>query len=253
MWRRWNTKTWSSPSGTWVENTNWDLFGNTTIWTLKVPFVPIKLSVSYLCSANLSNTYFFFFERFQTPCVSSGGVCDRQLSQRQTDGGPQRARQAADGEGAERRPVAHLCQQTGTAVIITEEVVGGGTDQQWFPAVLTQLFLHVHVCRMFPAPCRWRRWQNCWACTSCAVGGAGTSRAAMPAVVWDSMRGWTGSPGSWWRQGSWTWPKVTSCLTTSLPNLLIAPFATGKESTASRWPPALQLTAGWRQTLPAPF
>lgn len=49
--------------------------------------------------------------------MSSGGVCDRQLSQGQADGGPQRAGQTPDGEGAERRAAAHLCQQTGTAAI----------------------------------------------------------------------------------------------------------------------------------------
>lgn len=62
-------------------------------------------------------------------------------------------------------------------------------------------------CRTFPEPCPWRRWRSCWVCTSCAVGGAGTSRAATPAAGWASTRGWTGSPGNWWRRGSWMWPR----------------------------------------------
>lgn len=39
MWRQWNTRTWNSPSGTWVENISSDLFGNTITWTLKVSAV----------------------------------------------------------------------------------------------------------------------------------------------------------------------------------------------------------------------
>lgn len=54
----------------------------------------------------------FLFSR-----VRSGGVCDRQLPQGQTHGGSQRAGQATDGEGAERRPVAHLRKQTGTGMV----------------------------------------------------------------------------------------------------------------------------------------
>lgn len=49
--------------------------------------------------------------------LCSGGVRDRQLPQGQTHGGSQRAGQATDGEGAERRPVAHLCEQTGTEIL----------------------------------------------------------------------------------------------------------------------------------------
>ncbi len=52
-------------------------------------------------------------------CARSGGVCNRQLPQGQTHGGSQRAGQTTDGEGAERRLVAHLCEQTGIGTIIT--------------------------------------------------------------------------------------------------------------------------------------
>lgn len=150
--------------------------------------------------------YLVIMERCQTHvwvklcCVSSGGVCDRQLSPGQTHGGPQRAGQTTDGEGAARRPAAHLRQQTGTVAMSTRSC----DLSFWLGS-----FLCVHVCRMSPAACRWRRWRSCWAFTSCAAGGAGTSRAATPAAGWDSTRGWTGSPGSWWQQGSWMWPNPT--------------------------------------------
>lgn len=67
--------------------------------------------------------------------------------------------------------------------------------------------ISLHVCRTSPVSCLWRRWRSCWAYTSCAAGGAGTFRAATPAVGWASTRGWIGSPDSWWPLVSWTLPK----------------------------------------------
>lgn len=49
-------------------------------------------------------------------CSYSSGVRDRQLPPRPTDGGAQRAGQAADGEGAAGRLVAHLRKQAGNDV-----------------------------------------------------------------------------------------------------------------------------------------
>lgn len=48
--------------------------------------------------------------------VCSGGVCHRQLPQRQTDGGSQWTCQTADREGAQRCFAADLCKQTGTGL-----------------------------------------------------------------------------------------------------------------------------------------